>query len=170
MPSISAIVGSALAAAALLVTGAEAQCKTPAAGLPVTINPCTGAGAAVTWNFTTGTSGLIGSFQLSGTSLCLGLFGIYQPSGSPAATLLPCDVNDPSQRWAPNLPLAPPTQYFSGLDGNALDVFNNEVAAGTQLETYSMKASPGNENQLFSWSGASGQLTSDLNGFCVSVC
>jgi hypothetical protein len=136
----------------------------------ITMQPCTQAGAAVAWNFTSKGNPYtgMGSFALRGTSLCLGLFGLNPDNGvAPNAALLACNDTDASQTWAQDLPAQPPTQIFNGLDGNVLDIYNNGVVAGTRVEVYN---SNGGLNQAFTFNAASGQLVTALNGFCVAAC
>lgn len=139
------------------------SCNPPAPGTPVTIQPCTVTASQWAFNATT----QLGMFSLKlNPSLCLGLGPIYQPSGSPSAILSKCDWSDYSQRWAFNI-LPGPTQLYNGLVGNVMDVFNNEVSPGTQVETYSPN---GGLNQMFTWTSNGNLITSLDNVSCVAVC
>ncbi len=173
MPRRSTVI--AAVAAAAVAAPAAAQCSTPAAGANITLQPCSGAGASVAWFYNTSTPGGLGSFSLANApGLCIGLLGVYAPSGATQARLLPCDPNDYSQRWAWNLPSQPPTQLYNGLTGEVMDAFNNEVTPGTVIEVFSPN---GGANQAYTFKptgpASAGQLLSalDSNGnTCVSVC
>ena len=49
-----------------------------------------------------------------------------------------------------------------------IDVPNSDSQAGARLELYSSNG--GNANQKWAFDASAGQITSGMNGYCVSAC
>lgn len=160
-----------LLASSVAVSTVSAACSPPAAGAAVTIQPCTGAGASVVWNWTsTNPATGMGSFFLGDVpSLCMSTGPIYPASQVPQVVVQPCNATDMMQRWAFSFFNVPNVWIYSGFYGSALDVFNNEVEAGTVVEVFGPNQ-PASANEEWTYSSGTGQLTTALNGFCAAVC
>jgi hypothetical protein len=149
----------------------SSACVAPHLGQNLTIQDCATAGTAATqWTFlpSGATSSVIGKLQLTAVpSLCVGVNGTNPDTNTPNVALVACTQGrDPTQDW---FYLAPPQsggQVLHISSGTLIDIPNSSTDAGTRLELYSYNG--GYANQKFNL--ANGQLTTVMNGFCVSAC
>lgn len=160
---------STVAAAAAVLLGAaplSAACSGPTAGQNVSMFPCGQAGAAQAWNYTHVGPNL-GVFSLRASpNLCMAIIGASPLSNTPLVGVSSCS-STPPQLWAIGFPGQPQTVIYSANDGNVLDVYDNVLAPGTSVDTFSPN---GGANQAWTFSPNSGQLVTALDNFCLSVC
>jgi beta-galactosidase len=153
-----------------LVCPAACGSQPPAAGTPLTLQPCSVGAAATQWTLKPAKAGLLGGHLVlaAAPSLCLAPAAAATGRDATAVglALAACNATDRSQDWL----LFPANAHavMSPVAGTFVHSPGSATAPGTPLALEAANA--GAPNQQWAWDATSGQLVSGLGTAAAPLC